>query len=79
MTDFTRFDAIIDEHLEDWIEELLAFCRIASEGGDLANLRWPPTGPRSGSGAPGARSRSWSWAMACPRSSSASWARGRAR
>ncbi|HEY3336141.1 MAG TPA: M20/M25/M40 family metallo-hydrolase [Candidatus Limnocylindrales bacterium] len=39
MTDFTRFDAIIDEHLEDWIEELLAFCRIASEGGDTANLR----------------------------------------
>jgi len=39
MTDFTRFDAIVDEHLEDWIEELLAFCRIPSEGGDLANLR----------------------------------------
>jgi acetylornithine deacetylase/succinyl-diaminopimelate desuccinylase-like protein len=39
MTDFTRFDAIIDEHLEDWIEELLAFCRIPSEGGDRANLR----------------------------------------
>ncbi len=39
MTDFTRFDAIIDEHLEDWIEELLAFCRIPSEGGDRASLR----------------------------------------
>ena len=39
MTDFTRFDAIIDEHLEDWIEELLAFCRIPSEGGDRDNLR----------------------------------------
>jgi acetylornithine deacetylase/succinyl-diaminopimelate desuccinylase-like protein len=39
MTDFARFDAIVDEHLEDWIEELLAFCRIPSEGGDRANLR----------------------------------------
>jgi len=39
MTDFTRFDAIIDERLEDWIEELLAFCRIPSEGGDRDNLR----------------------------------------
>ena len=39
MTDFSRFDAIIDEHLEDWIAELLDFCRIPSEGGDLANLR----------------------------------------
>src|SRR5829696_4740721 len=39
MTDFTRFDAAIDDHLEDWIAELLEFCAIPSEGGDLANLR----------------------------------------
>ena len=37
--DFTRFDALIDEHLEDWIDELLDFCRIPSEGGDMVNLR----------------------------------------
>jgi acetylornithine deacetylase/succinyl-diaminopimelate desuccinylase-like protein len=39
LTDFTRFDAAIDAHLEDWIEELLEFCRIPSEGGDQVNLR----------------------------------------
>ena len=39
MTDFSRFDAIIDERLEDWIAELLDFCRIPSEGGDMENLR----------------------------------------
>ncbi|MEO5965953.1 MAG: M20/M25/M40 family metallo-hydrolase, partial [Candidatus Limnocylindrales bacterium] len=39
MTDFARFDAVIDDHLEEWIEELIDFCRIPSEGGDVVNLR----------------------------------------
>jgi acetylornithine deacetylase/succinyl-diaminopimelate desuccinylase-like protein len=39
MTDFTRFDAIIDDRLEGWIAELLDFCAIPSEGGDRVSLR----------------------------------------
>jgi hypothetical protein len=39
MTDFSRFDAVVDERLEDWIAELLEFCRIPSEGGDRDSLR----------------------------------------
>ena len=80
MTDFARFDAIIDERLEDWTQELVDFCRIPSEGGDRGDLRaaadWT-----AAAAAPGRlrRSRSSSWARTCRRSSSASSATGRAR
>jgi acetylornithine deacetylase/succinyl-diaminopimelate desuccinylase-like protein len=38
-TDFTAFDREIETRLRDWVDELVAYLAIASEGGDMAGLR----------------------------------------
>jgi acetylornithine deacetylase/succinyl-diaminopimelate desuccinylase-like protein len=38
-TDFAAFDRLVEERLAGWVEELIAFLRIPSEGGDPAHLR----------------------------------------
>ena len=38
-TDFTAFDRLVEERLAGWVEELVEFLRIPSEGGDAVHLR----------------------------------------
>jgi acetylornithine deacetylase/succinyl-diaminopimelate desuccinylase-like protein len=38
-TDFAAFDRLVDERIAVWVEELVEFLRIPSEGGDEAHLR----------------------------------------
>ena len=38
-TDFAAFDRIVDERIAGWVEELVEFLRIPSEGGDQPELR----------------------------------------
>ena len=37
--DWAAFDALVEARIDGWVEELLEFLRIPSEGGDEANLR----------------------------------------
>jgi acetylornithine deacetylase/succinyl-diaminopimelate desuccinylase-like protein len=37
--DFAAFDRLVDERIAGWVEELVEFLRIPSEGGDLSELR----------------------------------------
>ncbi len=38
MVDFTAFDALVEERLPRWTEELIQLCRFSSEQGDIAAL-----------------------------------------
>ena len=38
-TDFAAFDRLVDARLAGWVDELVEFLRIPSEGGDTVNLR----------------------------------------
>ena len=62
-TDFAAFDRLVDERIAGWVEELVEFLRIPSEGGDAA-------APARGRGLDGRALRragadveSWSWTV----------------